>query len=111
MTLLNLPVPGTITGPITHTGSAVGFYSHTPVERTAAYTLTYASVARTLPSTTAAAIATTAPLNVGALFAYASEAQAASIPTAINALLADLEATKKLLGQLVKDLQGYGLLQ
>jgi hypothetical protein len=96
MTHVNMSTPaGVITGPLTHTGSTAGFYGHTPVARPGAYTLTFAEVARTLPASTAT--------GTGTLLTEAF--------TQITALVADLLATKKVLAQLVKDLQEEGLLQ
>jgi hypothetical protein len=102
---------GQIAGPLAHTGSMAGFYNTTPVVRPPAYTLTFATKARTLPANTAIAVGTTGALNVGVLYAYATQAQADAIPVAINALLADLDATKKVLAQAIGDLQSVGLLQ
>jgi hypothetical protein len=87
--------PGTISGPLTHTGTTVGFYAATPVTRPAAYTLTFSETSRTLPASTAT--------GGGTLLTEAF--------TQITALVADLTATKKVLAQLVKDLQSVGLCQ
>ncbi len=70
------------------------------------YTQTYATAARTNPAMTATAVATTA----AALAAYGySQAQADSIPVAINALTVDLLAVKQLVNGIVDDLQAKGL--
>jgi hypothetical protein len=105
------PKVANIHGALTHTGTEAGFYGKTPAGRPSAYTLTFSSKARTLPASTASNVSTAAALNVGILFAYASVGQAESIPVAINALIADQKATKEVLGQLIADLQGCGLLQ
>lgn len=105
------PGLGTITGALTHTGTTVGFFGKTPAERPSAYTITYSSSSRTLPATTSVPVSTSSPLNVGALYAYGTAAQAEAIPANINALHEDLEATKKVLAQVIKDLQANGLMQ
>ena len=89
------PALGTIHGALTHTGSTLGFYASAPVARPAAYTLTFAEAARTLPANTAT--------GGGTLLTEAF--------TQITALLTDLTATKKVLNQLLKDLKEEGLLQ
>jgi hypothetical protein len=105
------PTLSKISGSLAHAGTTVGFYGNTPVTRPAGYTLTFSLAARTLPATTAVAVSTAGAVTLGALFAYATAAQAEAIPVAINALLADLEGAKKVLNQLIKDLQATGLLQ
>ena len=105
------PTVANIHGPLTHTGTTVGVYGKTPVSRPAAYTLTFSTNTRTLPSSTAANVSTAAALNVGILFAYASVGQAEAIPVAINALIADQKATKEVLRQVILDLQSEGFLQ
>lgn len=76
--------------------------------RPAAYTMTYAVGARLNPALTAAAVVTTA--SALAQYGY-TQAQADSIPVAINALVADVLALKKTLTQAIQDLQAYGWLQ
>lgn len=105
------PTVSNIHGSLTHTGTTVGFYGKTPATRPSAYTLTFAGNTRVLPASTASNVSTAAALNVGILFAYASVGQAESLPVAINALIADVKATKEVLRQLVLDLQGNGMLQ
>jgi hypothetical protein len=97
-------------GDFAHTGSGkkIGFFGATTVVRTAAYTMTYSTGSRTNSAPTAAAVATTA----ATLAAYGyTQAQADSIPVAINALVADVLNLKQVLTQVIKDLQSYGLLQ
>lgn len=105
------PTVAKISGSLTHQGTTIGFYNKTPVARPAAYTLTYPTNSRVLPTTTATPVSTTAAVNLGVLFAYASLGQAESIPVAINALIKDTEETKKVLRQLIVDLQANGMLQ
>lgn len=105
------PTVAKISGSLTHQGTTVGFYNKTPVTRPSAYTLTFPSSSRVLPATTASPVSTAASINVGILFAYASLSQAESIPVAINALIKDGEETKKVLRQLIADLQANGMLQ
>ena len=89
------PKVANIHGPLTHTGSEAGFYGHAVVSRPSAYTLTFASASRTLPASTAT--------GTGTLLTEAF--------TQLSALVTDLTETKKVLNQLVKDLQSEGLLQ
>jgi hypothetical protein len=89
------PTVANIHGALTHTGTEAGFYGHAVVVRPAAYTLTFSEVARTLPASTAT--------GAGTLITEAF--------MQITALVTDLAATKKVLAQVVKDLQGNGLLQ
>jgi hypothetical protein len=89
------PTVANIHGALTHTGTEAGFYGHAVATRPAAYTLTFAEASRTLPASTAT--------GAGTLVTEAF--------TQITALVADLAATKKVLAQVVKDLQGNGLLQ
>jgi hypothetical protein len=73
----------------------------------AAYTKTYNTPARTIAAATAAAIATTS----AALTSYGfAQAQADSIPVAINALVADNLNLRQLIVALVQDLEQRGLL-
>lgn len=67
------------------------------------YTQTYSTAAATVPAATAAAVATDAAIDTGA-FGYA-EAQANAIPVAINANEADILALKKVVNQIIDDLQ------
>jgi len=90
-----LVVPGVIAGPLEHTGTTAGFYGHTPVARPAAYTLTFPTASRVLPASTAT--------GSGTLLTEAF--------TQLAALVTDLAETKKVLNQVIKDLQGDGLLQ
>jgi hypothetical protein len=75
--------------------SALGFYGHPEVARTSGYTLTFATASRVLPASTAT--------GTGTLLTEAF--------TQLTALVTDLTETKKVLNQLIKDLQGNGLLQ
>jgi hypothetical protein len=96
MTHVELSIPaGQITGSLAHTGTTIGFYGHLPATRPAAYTLTFAETARTLPANTAT--------GSGTLLTEAF--------TQLAAVVSDLTATKKVLATLIKDLQGNGLLQ
>lgn len=80
---------------VTGTATTVGFFGHNPVARTAAYTLTFATASRVLPASTATGEAALLPEAL----------------TQIAALVVDVTETKKVLNQLIKDLQGNGLLQ
>ncbi len=88
-----------------------GVYNVAAVARPAAYTLTFATAAsRTLASSTALACSTVLSSNLSP-YGYTGQAQADQIPTAINALIADLDATKTVLKQVIADLKLQGHLQ
>jgi hypothetical protein len=87
--------PGVISGSLAHTGTTLGFYGATPVTRPATYTLSFSGSSRVLPANTAT--------GGGTLLTEAF--------TQITALVTDLTETKKVLNQLIKDLQSEGLLQ
>lgn len=101
--LLNLRAGNTSTAiSITNSGATtqIGLYGTPPVGQAAAYTLTYSTAARTVPAATATTVATTA----ATLIAYGyTQAQADSIPVAINALEADVLALKKVIVALIND--------
>lgn len=84
----------------------VGLFDAVPVGKAAAYTQTYATAARVNPNATALAVLTTA--SGLASFGY-TQAQADSIPVAINAIEADLLAIKKLVNALIDDSQALGV--
>ncbi len=86
-----------------------GAFSATPASRTSAYTQTYSTAARTVPNDTAVAVATDAA-TATVPYGY-TQSQADAIVTGVNALLADLDATKKVLNSVIDDLQTYGLFQ
>ncbi len=68
----------------------------------AAYTQTYSTASHTNPNPTAVAVATTA----AALASYGfTEAQANAIVAAVNALVVDVAATKKVVNAIIDDLQ------
>ena len=70
------------------------------------YTQTYATAASTVPAATVAAVVTTA----AGLASYGfTQAQADAIPVAVNALAADVLALKKVLTQIIDDLQAAGI--
>jgi hypothetical protein len=87
----------------------LAFYGATMVPQATAYTLTYNTAARVVPAATAANVVTTASTLVAYGF---TQAQADSIPVAINATQADVVALKKLIVALINDLSktlGVGL--
>jgi hypothetical protein len=94
MSKIDMAIPYSSTA-ATGTPTEVGFYGHTPTTRPSAYTITFASTSRTLPASTAT--------GTGTLLTEAF--------TQITALVTDLTETKKVLAQLVKDLQATGLIQ
>lgn len=95
----------TVAGTLAVTGH-VGFNGQSPVGKSAAYTKTYSTAARTIPNATAANVVTTTP----ALTSYGfTQAQAEEVLTAINATQADVLALKKLIVALVVDLEAVGI--
>jgi len=89
--------------------SKLAFFGATRVVQPAAYTLTYSTAVRTVPAATAANVVTTASTLVAYGF---TQAQADSIPVAINAMQADMLELKKLIVSLINDLSttsGVGL--
>jgi hypothetical protein len=88
----------------------VGFYGAAPVARSAAYTLTYAGLARVLAADTAVDPANTAATQATP-WGYTTQAQADAIRAAAIALHADLDVTKNVLAQLIADLKNNGLMQ
>jgi hypothetical protein len=94
MSAIEMSVPSSAT-PAAGTSTELGFYGQTPVTRTAAYTLTFSTTSRALPASTAT--------GGGTLLTEAF--------TQIGSLVTDLTETKKVLAQVIKDLQRDGLLQ
>jgi len=92
----------------TATNQKLGFFNATPIVQPSAYTQTYSTASKTNPNVTTTAVDTTASTQVTP-YGYSTSAQADAIPTQINALQADLLATKKLLNALIDDLQSLGL--
>lgn len=86
----------------------VGFFGTAGTARPTAYTQTYATATRSHAALTSADVDTT-PAGL-AIFGY-TQAQADSIPVAINALRADLANVKQLLNAVIDDLQALGLAQ
>ena len=100
---------GSAGGSLTITAPTLAFYGSVPAGQPAAYTLTYSTAVRTVPAATAAAVVTTAATLVA--YGY-TQAQADSIPVAINAMQADMLELKKLIVSLINDLSttsGVGL--
>lgn len=95
-----------IDGNINHDGSNVGFFGVVPVARPSAYTQTYSTASKTVPAMTSADVSTAAAGL--AVFGY-SQAQADSIPAAINALRVDMANSVKVTNALIDDLQALGL--
>jgi hypothetical protein len=71
------------------------------------YTQTYPTATATVPAATAAVVATTAATSTTP-FGY-SQAQADALVTQVNALVADALVNRKLINQLIDDLQAVGL--
>jgi hypothetical protein len=90
--------------------NSLAFFGITPSTRASAYTQTYSTASKTVPNATVAAVSTTGSSQVTP-YGYTTSAQADAIPTAINALAADVLALKKVITALIDDLQAYGLAQ
>ena len=71
------------------------------------YTQTYSTAASTVPAATATAVATTAATSTSP-FGY-SQAQADALVASVNALVADNLALRKVINQIIDDLQAVGL--
>ena len=71
-----------------------------------AFTQTYSTSATTVPDATVEAVATTGATS-SSPFGFA-EAQANAIPTAINALAADVLALRKVINGIIDELQSAG---
>lgn len=91
------------------TAANVGFMGSAPREKPAAYSLA-ASGNRTLKGIVTAEVSTANPLGVLTAFAF-TEAQAKGLLIGQNSLRAEVKELKEILGQLIADLQSYGLLQ
>lgn len=79
----------------------------TPASPTA-ITQTYATAAAAVPAATAVAPATTGATQTTP-YGYAGQAQADAIPVAIVALIADVLALRKVVNQIIDDLQSAGI--
>ena len=72
----------------------------------ASYTQTYTTASRTVPNATAAAVATTGLVDaVTGNFAYDTAAQGDAVAVAINAIIADVDALRKVVTAIIDDLQ------
>lgn len=72
------------------------------------YTQTYSTADTTVANATVAAVATTGATN-SSPYGYSGATQADAIPVAINALAADVLQLKKVVTQIIDDLQAAGL--
>jgi hypothetical protein len=72
------------------------------------YTQTYSTAATTVPAATVSAVATDASTQTTP-YGYATQAQADALPVACNALAADVLAIKKVVTQIIDDMQAAGL--
>ena len=100
---------GSITGEFTHTGATVGFYGVTPVARPTAYTQTYNAASRVHANPVAASVVASAVLVTP--FGLSSSAQMDNLVLAVNNLVGDIANVKKVLNQVIDDLQSQGILQ
>lgn len=72
------------------------------------YTQTYATAAQTVSAATALAAVTTAATQ-STPFGYVTQAQADAVVAAVNALILDVLAIRKVQNSLIDDLQSSGL--
>lgn len=100
---------GSITGEFAHTGTTVGFYGVTPVARPSAYTQTYSAASRVHANPVAASVVASAVLVTP--FGLSSSAQMDNLVLAVNGLVSDMANVKKVLNQVIDDLQLQGILQ
>lgn len=91
--------------------TALGFFNTNPVSRPSAYTQTYSTASRTHPAVTFSGTTSNdyAPLGGGS--GFQDDTEMVSFLKEVDEIKADMESTKKVLNQLIDDLQGYGLLQ
>lgn len=92
----------------TATTQKIGFFNVTPVVQPTAYTQTYATASKTLPTQTSADFP--AGGTGAAAGAWSTAANRDLAITRFNALRTDLDNTKKVLNQVIDDLQALGLL-
>ena len=86
----------------------VGFYGVTPVAKASAYTQTYSTASKTMPTATSANLSTTASTQTTP-WGFASQAQADNIATQVNKMQTDYINLQKVVNALIDDLQAYGL--
>lgn len=113
-----------------NSATSVGFYGVTPATRPTAYTQTYSTASKTVPATNLATVTPTAtsgtPTGTQTTpWGFGSEADFNALITRVNALITDVanlktqidnaktdhENNKKVLTQIIDDLQTIGLLQ
>jgi hypothetical protein len=89
----------------------VGFYNATPIVQPSAYTQTYATASKTHPNATSTNLATgvSRVAGDGVTWGFTSQAATDNIATQVNAMQADLIDLKKVVNQLIDDLQVLGL--
>lgn len=91
--------------------TALGFFNTNPVSRPSAYTQTYSTASRTMPTLTSAAVSVVPQKENGSAWCFTTEDEINDLVTAINALRDDVDNGKKVTNQILDDLQSYGLLQ
>lgn len=98
----------TVGGSLSVTG-AFGVNGATAVGKSAAYTKTYSTPARTIPNATAANSTTVAVEISAGKWGYTTEAGAKGLVEELNKTQADVLALKKLIVALVEDLEAVGI--
>lgn len=86
-----------------------GFFGATPVARPSAYTQTYTTASKTVPNATATASTPTGTQTTP--WGFSSEADFNAVATKANALITDVDNLRKVVTQIIDDLQSLGLLQ
>lgn len=79
--------------------SQLGFFNVTPSARASAYTQTYATTTKTVPT-----LAAYTPTNVADAWGFTTQAE-------LNNVVADVATNRKLINAIIDDLQSYGLFQ
>jgi len=92
----------------TATTQKLGFYNATPIVKPTAFTQTYATAEKTLASLTASAVGTTGSTSTSP-YGYTTAAQADSIFTQLNNLIADHADLAQVVNSIIDDLQSLGL--
>lgn len=100
---------GLISGDLAHTGAKAGVFGRPPIAQPAAFTQNYFIASRTHNAVQALSVINTAAVNVGA-YGYSTQGQADAVVSELNRLRSDLIETKKVLNQVIDDLQAEGWL-
>ena len=82
----------------------IGFLGAAMVIRPSAYTQTYSTVSKTVPNATAAWA-----VDTNGTAGFLTAADRTAVITTINAVMNDILSIKKVVGQIIDDMQSLGL--